>query len=81
MQYAIYKMCTHVVTYGQMCNDFPFQSLEIGPLKQCIHIRARAHACARVRVLYRFSSFLVKGFHTLARAHARARAHATLLSV
>ena len=36
-----------------------------GHLKQCIHmwVRARAHAHARARVLYQFTSFLVKGIH------------------
>ena len=34
-------------------------------LKQCIHmcVRARAHARARARILYQFSSFLVKGIN------------------
>ena len=34
-------------------------------VKQCIHmcVGARAHARAHAGVLYRFSSFLVKGIH------------------
>ena len=34
-------------------------------IKQCIHmcVRTRAYALALARVLYRFSSFLVKGIH------------------